>query len=239
MKNLLFLVIGIILPYIANSQTPQSENSLRVEGVFITKEIPEMFDLTINISYNNNDFSVCSDSLLIIINNVTNMLINNRFDNEKIKISNLTVVPKYDYDLSFDKRVRNGFEGRATLEVNDYYSSEIINKIFNSVNSFDYDIGYSLNFSLSEEQKIRLRKQTIEKAIEDARDKADIAAKINNIELDRINRISIEDNFDNLYRSEFPLIRMDLNYEDLELNPKEMQIIQTVIIEWFIKDKVK
>jgi uncharacterized protein len=248
MKTKLFLILTIILPLLANGQfQQQSENSLRVEGVFITKENPEIIDFTIFIKNQNSDFKNCSDSLLIIIRDITEILIKNGLNKEKIRISEITVNENYVFESG--ERIKKGFVGSVRMEIQDIFSTKFTEIVFKSINSFNYEIGFSVKFSLSENQKEKLRNLSLEKALEDAKQKAEVIARINNLELVKINRITLDETSDFGYRSDqYDLVREeqflavaspDAFYRDLNLNPKEISIVKTVLIEWIIREKKK
>jgi len=248
MKTKLFLILTIILPSLANGQfQKQSENSLRVEGVFITKEKPEMIDFSIFIKNQSFDFKKCSDSLLIIIKNISDVLIENGLSKEKIRISEITVNENYEYESNL--KTKNGFVGSARIEIQESFSTKFTELIFKSINSFNYEIGYSVTFSLSENQKEKLRKLSLEKAVEDANQKAEVIAKIGQIQLVRINRITLDetsgfgyrgDKYDLVMEEEMmPITRQEGFFRELNLNPEEISIVKSVLIEWIIKDKKK
>jgi uncharacterized protein YggE len=248
MKTKLILLLIILFPFLAIGQfQQQSENSLRVEGIFITKEKPEMIDFSIFIKNKSLDFKKCSDSLLIIIKDISDVLIKNGLIKEKIKISEISVDENYEYESS--RRIKNGFIGSAIIEINDIFSSSFTELIFKSINAFNNEIEYSVKFSLSEIQKEKLRKLSLEKALEDANHKAEVIARIKNIDLVRINRITLDessgfgfrgDQYDLVMDEEvFPMTSEDFFYRELNLNPKEISIVKSVLIEWIIKDKKK
>jgi hypothetical protein len=248
MKTKLILLLIILFPFLAIGQLQQqSENSLRVEGIFITKEKPEMIDFSIFIKNKSLDYRKCSDSLLLIIKDISDVLIKNGLNKEKIKISEITVNENYVYESN--SRIKKGFIGSAIIEIQDIFCTNFTELIFKSINSFKYEIGYGVKFSLSKNQKEKLRKLSLEKALEDANQKAEVIAKIKNIDLVRINRITLDETSGFGYRGDqydlvmdeemIPMTREDYFYRDLNLNPKEISIVKSVLIEWIIKDKKK
>ena len=244
MKRKLTFILLIIFPFWVNGQfQQQSDNSLRVEGVFITKEKPEKVNFVISVKNQSFDFKNCSDSLLIIITDISGILIENGIDKAIIRVSEIAVNENYEYESNI--RTRQGFIGSARIEIQDNFSKNFTEKIFKSINLFKYEIGYNVKFSLSEEQKEKLRKISLEKAMDDAKQKAEIIAIQNDLELIKINRITLDeisgfgyrqDQYDLVKEEEIiPITRHDGFYSELELNPKEISIVKTVFIEWKIK----
>ncbi|MBN2348035.1 MAG: SIMPL domain-containing protein [Bacteroidales bacterium] len=246
MKQLLILLLLIISPIWVNGQfQQQSDNSLRVEGIFITKEKPEKIDFKFTVSYKSLTFETCSDSLMIITKEISDILIKNGVEKELIRVSGISVNENYVYDAM--TRIKNGYVGSAGIEIQDNFSQSFTEKMFKSMGSFKYEIEYNVKFSLSEMQKEKLRKNSLEKAIADAKEKAEIIAKQNNLQLIKINRITFEENigyglksneYDLVKEEEImPILGQDVFNSELELNPKEISIVKTVLIEWIIKEK--
>jgi len=127
-------------------------------------------------------------------------------------------------------------------------NQKLTEAIFKSTGEFHYDVEYSVNFSLSEQQKERLRKITLEKAIQDAREKADLIASSNNLRLVRINKVNFDDNMGfRPSHSEYDIVEEDFilaitlperpSVSELNLNPKEISIVKSIIMEWIITKK--
>jgi len=55
----------------------QSDTTITVQGIFITTETPEQIEFHLTLRYASADFKSCSDSLLIITREITNILENN------------------------------------------------------------------------------------------------------------------------------------------------------------------
>jgi uncharacterized protein len=245
MKNLTVLFL-MFLPVIGKAQfIQQSYNTIRVQGTFITKETPEQIDFSLTIRYASPDFKSCSDSLLAITQEITDILENNGFEREIIRISGISVNENYVY--THGERTKQGFIGSSKIDIQSVLTRELTEKIFRSIGEFKSDIEYSVRFSLSEEQKERLRKTSLEKAIQDAREKAEIIASGNNLELLRINKINFDENagFGPMHSGydivdEETIMYMSIerpSLSELNLNPKEISIVKSIVIEWIIREK--
>jgi uncharacterized protein len=242
--KLLTAFLLILLPIIGKAQYQQSDNTISVQGIFITKETPEQIDFYLTIRYVSPDFKSCSDSLLTITQAISNLLEKNGIKREMIRVSQISVNENYVYIQG--ERTKQGFIGSSRIEIQSILTQALTEKIFKSVVDFQYDVEYSVSFSLSEQQKEKLRKTSLEKAIQDAKEKAEIIASTNNLRLLRINKINFDDNTRFPMHSEYDIVKevllTRLDYErpsisELNLNPKEIAIVKSVVIEWIIKEK--
>ena len=243
MNKSLLLFCLILLPFRMQGQSPaQTDNKLRVKGTYITKEIPEQIDFSVFIRYSNPGFKACSDSLLIIARDLTEVLVDNGIERDLIKVSNIAVHENYIF--SGGSRIREGFTGSATIEIQSIFSQVFSDRIFTALGSVNYDLSYNVRFSLSEEQKGEIETKAIRKAIEDAMNKAEIIAERSNMKLARINRIIYDDNAasgiiysaDNLARHEMLSDRDAPAFSGLDLNPKEISISRSIMMEWWITE---
>jgi uncharacterized protein len=244
MKHLTAFLL-ICLPIFGKAQFyQQSDNTISVQGIFITKETPEQIDFHLTIRYASPNFKSCSDSLLTITQEISNILEKNGIEREIIRVSGISVNENYEY--IHGERTKQGFIGSSRIEIQSILSPAFTERIFLSISQFQYDVEYSVNFSLSEKQKERLRRTSLEKAIQDAREKAEIIAISNNLRLLRINKINFDENAGfGLMHSEYDIVKEEMNIpitrqgrpslSELNLNPKEISIVKRIVIEWNIK----
>ncbi len=241
-KFILVFVLFIPLVSIARS-VYQGDETLRVRGVFIAKETPDQVNFSIIVKHTAPDFKSCSDGLIMIARDVTEQFVLSGLDREQLRMSGLTVNEHYSF--RHGERVREGFVGTVVLEIQALLSREVTAMFFAGIHSLNHEVEYSVRFSMSEQQKERLDRSSLEKATEDARQKAEIMAKANGLELLRINRISLgEDNPGVFRQSEFELARegkvfMDSGsgFPELSLNPQEITLYRSVEMEWIISNK--
>ncbi len=153
MKHLAVFIL-ICLPVIVKAQYQQSDSTISVQGVFITKETPEQINFSFTIRYESPDFKSCSDSLLIITQMITNIFEKNGIEKEVIRISEMSVNENYVY--LHDERKKQGFIGSSKIEIQSILTQALTEKIFRSIGEFQNDVEYSVSFSLSEQQKERL-----------------------------------------------------------------------------------
>lgn len=243
MKKLFILLF--LIPIISNAQfDPISNNSLRVEGIYITKEIPEQIEFLIDISIESMNYQICSDSTFLVIEKLKSKFQENGLDGSLLRIRSLSINENINWHEG--KRINNGFLSNAKLEVKEIYKNEFIQKIFKSIQDYS-ELNYSIRFSLSENQKEKLRKIALEKSILDAKEKAKIIAQENNLILVKINKILYGDQWDLGFNSNLendlineeiiPIYRQTIEYKNIDFNPPEISIKKIVTIEWIFKEK--
>lgn len=233
-----------ILPVRTNGQLPEpAEPTLKVVGVFTTREKPAIIEMNITVNFQNLSYRMTSDSLVIIAQEVRDHFVKNGVDRESISISEILVQENYVYDSG--ARTKYGYSGTARIWIRDDFSREFAGMIFRTVGSLNHEVEYNVRFSLSEDQKEKLRRASLEKAIQDAFDKAGIIAEASNLELVRIHRISFDGegmaipfmDDANLAFEESLSARRELPESPLDLNPKEISISRSITIEWIIQEK--
>lgn len=223
----------------------QSDNSLRVTGVSIAKEIPDIIELKLSIGYGSLNYTTCSDSLLIISGNVSDVFVQNGIKKEDLRVSKIAINENHVYEGG--TRTKQGYIGNIIITLHDQYSQNLVKSIFEAIGSLNDPVEFNVSFSLSEEQKEKLRRLTLEKAIVDANEKAQIIAKQSNTELVKINKIDFQNNtgyglndYDDELAFEEELLAITRRaevYSGLEFDPKEISIARSVVIEWTIKNK--
>lgn len=244
MKKMIVIFL-LTIPFLASAQAVrQGDEALRVRGVYIAKETPEQIDFAISVRHASPDFRTCSDGMILITREISDLLVRKGLDRQLVRISGLSVNENFSY--RHGERIREGFIGTAAIEVQAVMSKELTGILFSAIHAIEHDIEYSVRFSLSEQQKERLEKTSLEKAMEDAWQKARIVASYNNLELIRINRISLVEEGPGMYRqAEYDLTKEGMVFMDaagsgfpeLSINPKEISIYKSVEMEWMIGKK--
>jgi uncharacterized protein len=242
-----YIAIGLlaILPLQTIGQLPEpaDHHTVRVVGVFTTKEKPAIIEMNMTVNYQNLSYRVTSDSLVIIAQGVRDHFVRNGVNRESISISEILVQENYVFDSG--NRTQYGYMGTARIWIRDDFSREFAGVIFRTVGSLDHEVEYSVRFSLSEDQKEELRKAALERAIQDAFDKAGIIAGASNVELVKIHRINFEEegmavpfmDDANLAFEESLSAKREFSDSPLDLNPKEISISRSIAIEWIIQEK--
>jgi len=230
--TLLFLIIITISGY-----AQDSVDKITVIGKASLKAVPENMIVTIPLMVQDSVFETCSDELIHKMTRIKNGLHDLGIKKESIKTDNLSIRDKYEFIDR--KRVRVGYNGSVTIQMEEKYSPEMVSKIISLLK--DYQMIYNLDFKLSEDQKQKLTDMAIKEAISDAKYKAQLIATASAIELKRISKIIYDYNeFGNdiLLRRESKDIRISGESSlSTTLNPSELSIEKKIQMEWIIENK--
>lgn len=212
----------------------------------MTKEKPELLLVSLEISMRSKDYKTCSDSLFLILQESKNTFIANGIDKITIKTTEMAI--NEDVQYLDGRREKIGYVGNIKFEIEDKYAQTFNEKLLLSIRALKHNISYGIRFKLSESQKEILRKTSIEKAILDAKQKAELIAKNSNLTLVRINKITYDSQINQMSRYSLeneiieemispPIACMESmdNMGSIDMNPKEISIYQAVVVEWKIK----
>ena len=234
MKKITLLLFAAVLG-LTNMSAQISQPSIQVAGKASVNEIAEEIVFRIPIKMIDSSYIGCNDRLSYTLNEFQKELREKGISEKSIHTSNYSITTNMIYEDG--KRVQKGYQGKVNLVVSNRYSPELIQKVLQSINSFQFS--YNVNFSMSESQKHRLTKIAMENAVEDAKHKAMILANASNVQLGAILKISYEID---QYRSEpFLSERImssqaeDIGQNDLNLSPPLTSLHKSVLIVWEIK----
>ena len=135
------------------------------------------------------------------------------------------------------QRKHDGFIGKVNITVKSKYSPELISKVLESINSLE--LNYAIQFSMSEDQKQKLTKIAMVKAVEDAQQKAMILSEATNVKLIGIAKISY--GLDSYRPEPFMTERVLDSKEngsisnDLSLSPSLISLFKSGLIVWNIE----
>jgi uncharacterized protein YggE len=229
------------------SVQPCKENSLVVNGTAILKQTPEMMTASISVNVKADKYIDCQDKLVKAIAQVTSLLIKNGIEKEYIRTNDLNVSEQRDYLPN--NTFKLNFEGNSVLFVEHLYTTDFARKLLAALQNESVSLHYSLNFSLSENQKEILRKKAIETAIADAKSKAEVIAAASGVRLLKINSITFTDNEmgrfyesdlvqeNRLYAGDIAMSKAGSPSPEIDFNPKELGIKKSIVVEWLIEEK--
>lgn len=219
---------------------------LKVQGESIISATPEEMIVNIPILVKDSLYSKCSDQLIAKYNNLVSDLNKNGIQKEVIKTDRMQITESYKWSSEGQKF--EGYAGSINVLIELKYDAATLNKIIMTLNEKDIKLTYNVRFQLSKEQKESLLQKSIENAVSDATNKANIISKSTGLKLVEIKEI----NFgyvaasDNLlttvsvvgYGTQ-PRTKMTGSItainSDTPLNPQEMDVSKSIGIIWYIE----
>lgn len=248
--SMVFLCFALI-SFNANGQaaTQNGERTLRIKGIAILKQTPEIISAAINLKIESKEYNVCNDKLMMTQQKAREIFINKGIDKNLIRTNEIRVTESKVYKNG--EEVKLGFVGSVSLIIESVYSAEFTRKLMSGLKTDSLAFNYNIAFKLSELQKESLRKKAISRAIEDAQEKALLIAESSKVKLVKINSIIYRDDSyvssganDNDIIKEFSwnsnevfyLRGASVNNPTIDFNPKEIRIVKAVEMEWIITD---
>jgi len=215
-------------------------DQLKVQGESVISATPEEMVVNIPISVKDALYSKCSDQLMAKYNNLVTDLNKNGIKKEIVKTDRMQITENYKWSSEGQKF--EGYDGTINVLIELKYDAVSLNKIIKSLSGRDMKLTYNVQFQLSKEQRETLLQKSIENAIGDATNKADIISKSLGLKL-----IGVKDiNFGYVSSSNevlAPMYKMRMSVSDdirgseasiNELNPQEIDISKSIGIIWYI-----
>ena len=154
-----YFILLIILGTSAVAQVDQS--TLTVVGKATIKAIPEEVVFRVPLQIIDSTYLGCSNRMTRTLDDLQKDLYKKGVAEESIRTSNYSITENMAYEEG--KRVQRGYKGSVNVIISDNYSHEFIQKVLESLGNLK--LMYSINFSMSEEQKEELTKTAIVDAV--------------------------------------------------------------------------
>lgn len=219
----------------AGALAQTNNRSIEVVGKATIKTIPEEVIFRIPLKIIDSSYIDCSNAISKTLSNLQQDLLSKGVSDDRIRTSSFSISENMVYEAG--KRQQQGYKGSVTVMVSESYTAEFVQKVLESVEKLK--LTYSINFSMSVNQKEELTKLAITKAVEDARQKAIVLSEASDVQLGEISRISYGKDS---HRAEpFSAERMlssqsDVSGSDeLSLSPPLTSLFKSVLIVWAIK----
>jgi uncharacterized protein len=217
-----------------------SGNLLKVQGQSVISETPE--DMTINITVKSKDsvYEKCSDKLIARYNKLIYELVQAGIEKDIIQTGNIDINEIFNWE---DRtRKFEGYNGTISIYISSKYDQKRLNSIIKSLKSNDLNLSYNVLFQLSTEQKDKLLQKSIENAIKDATNKAEIISHSMGLKLTGIKEINfgyVSPEIDNLTQESLAFcvegeVLGESTTSDLMLNPQKMEVVKSIGIIWEI-----
>ncbi len=156
------------------------------------------------------------------------------FDRKELKTDSLSVEPEYEYKEKEDserKRILVGYRYRHDSFIEFDNDNEVLGKLIYEVSKSGLDIEFFVKYDLKD--KVKYKEEALEKAVEQAKRKADIIAKTSGVKLLDIR--SIDYSFDK--------IGVDMVYNsmsasrsyNIDIDADDIEISEDIEITWNIE----
>lgn len=254
MKNALLTSLCLVLMTlgaVGQVITQDGAGSLRVRGIAIMRQMPELISASVSIKVEANDYNVCHNKVMATLQKAKDIFINQGIDKELIKTNEIRVSESKVYKNG--EEIKVGFTGNISFIIESVYSVEFTKKLLSGLKNDSMAFKYNIIFKLSEVQKDLLRKKAISMAITDAKEKADLIVASSKVRLIRINSIAYKDDNYSSAGNDSDVVReyamssnepfyirgIGSNIPTIDFNPREIKIVKAVEIEWLIRDEGK
>ena len=158
-------------------------------------------------------------------------------DRSRLKTSNFSIMPKYQYHERTREREFRGFTASHDLRLEIPFNRETLNRALNAIAESGSDAKFNIRFAVAETEE--LKKRTLQAAVADATVKAQIIAEAASVRLGGIVRIdygSIEVRF---FEPDFdvsPVACMAPAPPEADIEPENVGASVSITLVWEIAD---
>jgi uncharacterized protein YggE len=234
MKKVSLLVYCLLIVGFS-MRAQETGHTLEVAGKASVKELPQEIVFRIPLKILDATYLGCSNRLAETLNDLKKDLSKNGIQEAWIKTNNYRISENMVYKDG--QRKQDGYMGMVNIAVDGNYSPELMNSVLKSINSLE--LNYSINFSMSEDQKQRLTKIAMVNAVDDAKQKALVLSEAAGVKLIGIAKISygIDTYRPEPFMTERVLSSQDdgASANDLSLSPPLTSLFKSVLIVWNIE----
>lgn len=165
------IILGLI---IINSLVPSSQNTVSVRGQSTIHVMPDLVGIYFSVETQAATIQDASSKNSVIVDNLTNALINDGFSSSDVQTQSYSVYPEYDYSSGTQRLIdyKATHLIRVQLSVND---TQKIGQVVDDGTNAGAGVSY-INFELSQDNQNKYKAQAINLAAQDATTKAQAVA---------------------------------------------------------------
>ncbi|PWJ34187.1 SIMPL domain-containing protein [Sediminitomix flava] len=242
-KNLSILLLCLMPFFVWAQERHSSDPMIKVEGYATVKQVPKLMNINITISQEDIAYDMAVQKVQEKLSKMKENFKNASLDEELIKATSFRVDERFEYRDG--KRKLMGYNAVMDLSVKTEYNAQTSYKAVAALTEDKEFVRFSIGFELSDDQKTALKEEALKKAVADAKAKAQILAEAAGAKLGDLNSIRYG-HTDEHYRpsprafAKGEVMAMEAQSANmggnLELNPKEIEISNRVMMKWEIED---
>ncbi len=228
------IILFVVLAGFSGLSAQLKDNVLKVQGEAVVFETPENMSINIPLTVNDKNYAKCAKLLNDKYDRLVKEFGKINIDKSLIQTSNYSINENYVFDNNEQKF--DGYVGSINLIIEKVFNTTVLNSIINLLNSGDFKLSFTVSFDLSPQQRDKLSKMTIENAIADAENKANLIVKQVGLRLGEIKEI----NFNHPSSTISPTLSESVilsranadKASGIQLTPQLQQIRETIDIIW-------
>jgi len=212
---------------------PYGTRTLRVKGVGIVEQTPDIIILSFDIEDKNYAYEKAMESVSVRTDLLKDNLLEVGIPKSNVKTSSFRINTEYRR-IDKDNQIFDGYKCTHSLDLEIPLDTELLRKAVNKIVSSGIDVEFRMRFTVKD--KDDLKKRVLQRAVEDAMTKAEIMSKTAGFQLGNIISINNEFNAIDYYsRNELCLNKtISLERAMPDITPHDVKASDNVNIEWEI-----
>lgn len=212
--------------------------TIQVKGVGTIRIPPDTIEIAMNLVTRNKDYETTllqSEQELILVREALQAI---GIDKDQVKTTNFNIVREVENTRDTNgnyKQVFKGYVCTHSLLLKIAFNTNRLGQVINALGSSTVDVEFTIRFTVSDRQVVI--NQLLVKAVEDARNKADVLAKASGVIVGDLETISYNWNDIEFYSpTSYQVDKRRLATPmALEIVPEEIQQSDSVSIVWNIR----
>ncbi len=195
------------VPFSINSVTTTKSDTFNVSGEGKVSVVPDLAVVNVGVRAQGTTVKTAQDQMNAAINKVADAIKRLGIDPKDIQTTNYSINPDYDYSIQ-PQKIR-GYTASSTIQIK-IRDTEKVNAVLDASTANGANEVYGISFDVSD--KTKAENEAREKAVADAKKKAEAASKIAGFKLGRL--VNYSENFNG-----FPIpipLRSTAISEDIE-----------------------
>lgn len=237
--KILLLLFTIVITTNAYPQGNENKKTLHISGSGDISVKPDVANITFNLSAMDIEFGKAVNELNEKVNSLSKALKKVGIPQQEIYSSNYRINKEFKHNYKSGSKTFLGYKVSHTIKVQTLADTKSVNKVFTAIISSVKDAELNLSFAIKDSRKYK--DIIIKKAINDAKNKAELIAETAGVELSEIIEIRYSNtpmyfrSSDNILRTSSKMMSKGDDVMIENFNPSKIKQSTTVAIIWKIK----